>query len=56
MSIFDDPGLFGRLRAADYDSGANPDPGPAVDFLARLAEGGPVLEDSQSGPAGSRCP
>jgi len=44
MSIFDDPGLFGRLWAEHYDAGPGPDPVPAVDFLAGLADGGPVLE------------
>jgi SAM-dependent methyltransferase len=44
MSIFDDPGLFGRQWGTDYDSGPNPDPGTAVAFLAGLTEGGPVLE------------
>lgn len=44
MSIFDDPGLFGRLWADGYDAGSSPDPGPAVDFLAGLAGGARVLE------------
>ena len=44
MSMFDDPGLFGRQWAAAYDATSNPDPAPAVDFLAGIADGGPVLE------------
>jgi len=44
MSILDDPGLFGRQWAAMYDDPGNPDPVPAVEFLAGLAAGGPVLE------------
>jgi len=44
MSILDDPGLFGRQWAATYDGPGNPDPAPAVEFLAGLAAGGPVLE------------
>jgi SAM-dependent methyltransferase len=45
MSIFDDPGLFGRLWADHYDApGGNPDPVPEVDFLAALAPGGRALE------------
>ncbi|MBA3906165.1 MAG: class I SAM-dependent methyltransferase [Pseudonocardiales bacterium] len=43
MSVFDDPGLFGRLWAKGYDKD-NPDPGPAVEFLAARAGAGPVLE------------
>jgi SAM-dependent methyltransferase len=43
-SIFDDPGLFGRLWAKQYDAGPELDPAPAVDFLASLAPDGPVLE------------
>src|SRR4051812_6223006 len=51
----DDPGLFGRQWAATYDAGAHPDPGPAVDFLAGLADGGPVLELA-IGPGGVALP
>jgi SAM-dependent methyltransferase len=43
-SIFDDPGLFGRLSADSYDTGPEPDPQPAADFLAGIAAGGPALE------------
>src|SRR4029453_18595346 len=44
MSTLDDPGLFGRQWAAPYDGPGNPDPAPAVEFLAGLADGGRVLE------------
>jgi SAM-dependent methyltransferase len=44
MSILDDPGLFGRQWAAGYDRPGNPDPGPAVEFLAGVAGDGPALE------------
>ncbi|WP_229076016.1 class I SAM-dependent methyltransferase [Actinoplanes sp. DH11] len=44
MSILDDPGLFGRQWAGGYDQPGNPDPAPAVEFLAALAGDGPVLE------------
>jgi hypothetical protein len=44
MSILDDAGLFGRQWAATYDRPGNPDPAPAVEFLAGLAGGGPALE------------
>jgi SAM-dependent methyltransferase len=44
VSILDDPGLFGRQWAATYDGPGNPDPAPAVEFLAGLAARGPVLE------------
>jgi hypothetical protein len=41
MSVFDDPGHFGRLWADTYDQpGGLPDPAPAVDFLAELAGSG----------------
>ncbi len=44
MARLDDPGLFGRQWAAAYDEPGNPDPTAAVEFLAGLAAGGPVLE------------
>jgi SAM-dependent methyltransferase len=44
VSVFDDPGLFGRQWAARYDRPGNPDPTDAVEFLAGLAAGGPALE------------
>jgi len=44
MATLDDPGLFGRQWAASYDGPGNPDPGPAAEFLAGLAAGGPALE------------
>ena len=44
MSMLDDPGLFGRQWARDYDHPGNPDPAPAAEFLAGLAGGGPALE------------
>jgi SAM-dependent methyltransferase len=44
VSLLDDPGLFGRQWAADYDGPGLPDPAPAVEFLAGLAARGPVLE------------
>ncbi|MFB9239316.1 class I SAM-dependent methyltransferase [Plantactinospora siamensis] len=44
MSMLDDPGLFGRQWATTYDDPGNPDPAPAVEFLADLAGGGPALE------------
>jgi len=44
VSALDDPGLFGRQWAATYDGPGNPDPAPAVEFLAGLAGPGPVLE------------
>jgi SAM-dependent methyltransferase len=43
-SIFDDPGLFGRLWAETYDLGPALDPRPAAEFLAGLAAGGTALE------------
>jgi SAM-dependent methyltransferase len=43
MSVFDDPGLFGRQWAAGYDV-ATPDPLPAAEFLAAVAADGRALE------------
>ncbi|GIJ80923.1 Methyltransferase domain-containing protein [Micromonospora phaseoli] len=44
MSVFDDPGHFGRMWADRYDLPGNPDPTTAVEFLADLAGDGPALE------------
>jgi len=44
MASLDDPELFGRQWAATYDSPGNPDPAPAVEFLAGLTSVGPALE------------
>jgi SAM-dependent methyltransferase len=39
MSVFDDPGHFGKLWAATYDNPGLPDPAQAVEFLATIADG-----------------
>jgi SAM-dependent methyltransferase len=45
MAGFDDPAFYGYRWASVYDDHhGGLDPGPAVDFLARLADGGRVLE------------
>lgn len=45
MAKFDDPAFYGDIWANIYDEHhIGLDPAPAVDFLADLAEGGPVLE------------
>jgi SAM-dependent methyltransferase len=44
VATFDDPEFFGEHWAEIYDEGRDLDPTPAVEFLARLAEGGRVLE------------
>ncbi len=45
MAGFDDPALYGDRWADVYDEHyGGPDPAPAVDFLAELADGGRVLE------------
>jgi SAM-dependent methyltransferase len=45
MASFDDPAYYGDIWASAYDEQQiAPDPGPAVEFLAGLAAGGPVLE------------
>ena len=44
MSTFGDPAFFGDRYAHEYDQPHNPDPAPAVEFLAGLVTGGRVLE------------
>jgi SAM-dependent methyltransferase len=44
VTTFDDPEFFGEHWAEIYDEGRDLDPTPAVEFLARLAKGGRVLE------------
>jgi SAM-dependent methyltransferase len=45
MARFEDPAYYGDIWAGAYDEQQiAPEPGPAVEFLAGLAGGGPVLE------------
>ena len=45
MADLNDPAFFGDRYAQGYDSGTNPDPAPAVDFIAGLVSpGARVLE------------
>lgn len=44
VSAFDDPAFFGEVWAESYDSGGEPNPALAVEFLAGLAGDGRALE------------